>query len=1300
VKEPTAGRDPDLDALAAQLDQCMLADRQRLRRRLRSLTRSAGRRQHNRPGAHRVAEEISASIDRRRRREAGRPRPSFPADLPVAASRQAIADAIAAHQVVIVCGETGSGKTTQLPKICLELGRGTGGLIGHTQPRRIAARSVAARIAEELRSPLGRHVGYKVRFTDRTTPDCLLKVMTDGILLAETQRDRALHEYDTIIIDEAHERSLNIDFLLGYLRRLQPQRPDLKIIIASATIDPQRFSAHFGEAPIIEVSGRTYPVEVRYLPLAGADADARDADRLHAVLEAVDSLAGRGRGDILVFLAGEREIRETAEALRKHHPPQTEILPLYARLSASEQDRVFRPHPGRRIVLATNVAETSLTVPGIRYVVDPGYARISRYSARRKVQLLPIEPISRASADQRMGRCGRVSEGVCVRLYSEDDFAGRSEFTDPEIVRTNLAGVVLQMHALGLGAVDRFPFMEPPRRAMVRDGYRTLQELGALDAERRLTDLGRRLARLPVDPRIGRMILAAEHEQCLGEVLVIAAALSAQDPRERPMDQRAQADAAHAEYQDEASDFLSFLNIWSAYHEHKRHLSWNKLRAWCRDHYLSFIRMREWVDIHQQLKRLAAESGMRVNDEPADYDAVHRSLLTGLLSNLGLRQEGFAYTGADGKTFHIFPGSGLFKKGPRWLVAAELVETTRLYARTTARIRSQWLEQLAPHLVKRSYSDPRWSRGSATVMASESVSLFGLPIVTNRRVPYGPVDPRASREIFIQHALVQEEYATDAPFFAHNRRAIEEIEKLQAKSRRRDVLVDPSVRYAFYDQRLPDDVCSGRQLESWRRTAEGKNPRLLFMSPDDLMLHAADAVTARQYPEVLRLGDNDWELEYRLEPGHADDGITMTVAVEAVGQLDEQRLEWLVPGYVQDKVAALIKTLPKTLRRNFVPAPDFAESCAQRMRFGKGSFMDAVTAQLEQMATVTIPRDAWRPQELPAYLHMNVRVVDGKGQVMVCSRDLEEIRRAVGAAARTVFTGLGDSPYNRSGLTRWDFDDLPEEVTVRKRGLSLRGHPALVDGHTNVGLMLFDSQEQAEQRHREGLRRLYVLQMPADIDGFIRTLPGFDDMTLLHAALGHDEDLADQLALLIADRAFLAEGSLPRTHAEFRDRLDTGGQRIWEQGMEVCDLTARVLEAHHALALALDRDVAPQWSEAIDDIRRHVAHLLPPGFLAVTPWEWLVHFPRYLAAAERRFGKLPRGGHVRDADLADELGPLWTAYLDRAEEHRARGIVDPSLDRYRWMLEELRVSLFAQELKTAIPVSAQRLARQWEEVRA
>ncbi|MHC4415238.1 MAG: ATP-dependent RNA helicase HrpA [Planctomycetota bacterium] len=1294
-----AGSALDLDRLAARLDQCMLSDQHRLRRQLRDLRRSASRRNRPGAGAGRLAAAVDASIDRRRRREADRPRVSYPLDLPVAARRREIAEAIAGHQVVVVCGETGSGKTTQLPKICLELGRGGAGVIGHTQPRRITARSVAARIAEELGGPPGRHVGYKVRFSDHTSPDCLVKVMTDGILLAETQWDRHLRQYDTIIIDEAHERSLNIDFLLGYLRRLQPKRPDLKIIITSATIDPRRFSAHFGKAPVIEVSGRTFPVEVRYRPLGGEDADTQDSGRQQAILEAVDTLAALGPGDILVFLAGEREIRETAEALRKHHPRQTEILPLYARLSTAEQNRVFQPHSGRRIVLATNVAETSLTVPGVRSVVDPGYAKINRYSARRKVQLLPVEPVSRASAEQRKGRCGRLGPGVCVRLYSEDDYKRRDEFTDPEILRANLAGVVLQMHALELGDIGAFPFLDPPPRGMVRDAYDTLRELGALDASNQLTALGRRLAKLPVDPRIGRMILAAQEERSLAEVLVIAAALSAQDPRERSLAQRDEADAAHAPFRDEESDFLAYLNIWSFYHEQKRHLSWRKLRQRCRESHLSFVRMREWVDIHQQLKRMATESGMHVNTEPAGYEAIHRSLLAGLLSNVGMRDEGFAYAGAQGKAFHIFPGSSLFKKGPRWLVAGELVETNRLYARTVARIRSQWLEEVGAHLVKRSHSNPRWDRKSATAVASERVTLFGLPLVVNRRVPYGPIDPDASRELFIRCGLVERNYDTGAPFCEHNRRLIEAVETLQAKCRRRDVLVDPSVQCSFYDRRVPADVCSGRQFEAWRKTAEAQEPRLLFMSRDDLMLHGAESVTAQRFPDVLRINGVDLKLDYRLEPGCPADGITLTVPVEALNQLDGERLEWLVPGFLKEKIAALIKTLPKTLRRHFVPAPDFAGACADGLRFGEGCLVDVVSARLGQMRAVAIPRDAFRPDAVPEHLRMSVRVVGPDGRTVVRSRDLVEIRRAVGKAARAAFAGVEESPFNRSGLTRWDFGDLPEQVPIERGGLTLRAYPVLVDEKTSVGLKLFDSREPAEQHLREGLRRLYVLRSPEDMDELVRSLPEIEQMMLHHATLGHGEDLSDCLARLIADRAFLADAPLPRTKTAFEDRLDAGAWRMWEVALEVADLAARVLEAHHALRVSLDRDVPPQWAEAVEDIQQHVRHLLPPAFLTATPYGWLCHLPRYLAADEMRFGKLSHGGHVRDAGLMSELRPRWAMYLTRAEQHEARGIVDPALAHYRWMLEELRVSLFAQVLKTSIPVSAKRLDRQWEKVR-
>jgi len=826
----------------------------------------------------RLEADITSSQARCRARQRALPRPEFPGDLPIVEHRRNIADAIARHQVIVVCGETGSGKSTQLPKMCLEAGRGAAGLIGHTQPRRIAARSIAARIARELGTPLGDVVGYKVRFSDRTRPDAFIKVMTDGILLAETQGDRSLSRYDTIIIDEAHERSLNVDFLLGYLRQLLPRRPELKLIITSATIDPQRFSEHFDGAPIIEVSGRAHPVDVRYRPLQSGDPDELDRDMRQGILAGVDEIASVGRGDVLVFLSGERDIRETAEALRKHHPPNTEILPLYARLSAAEQNRVFEPHPGRRIILATNVAETSLTVPGIRGVVDPGLARMSRYSARSKVQRLPIEPISQASARQRAGRCGRLGPGVCIRLYSEDDYAGREAFTQPEILRTNLASVILQMKALNLGDVAAFPFIDPPRRGMIRDGYETLRELGAFDEKDRLTDIGRRLARLPIDPRIGRMILAADAEGCLAEVLIIGAALSVQDPRERPMDQSDAADEAHGRFVDERSDFLTFLRLWQAYHEQKRHLSWSKLRRWCHEHFLSFLRMREWHDVHQQLRILVTQGGMCPNDEPADEERIHRAILSGLLSSIARRGERHEYDAARGSGYYIFPGSVLFRKTPPWVMAAEIVQTTRRYARCVASVRPQWIERVGGHLVKCEYSEPHWHRASAQVMAFERVTLFGLEIVARRRVPYGPIEPDAAREMFIHHALVEGEYKSDAPFLEHNRRLIEEIRDIEARRRKRDVLVDAQARHAFYDKRLGPQIFSGRSLEHWRVGAEADNPDLLFMTRHDLMLPGAEAADREQFPDELVLGTLRLPLEYRLEPGGEDDGVTVTAS--------------------------------------------------------------------------------------------------------------------------------------------------------------------------------------------------------------------------------------------------------------------------------------------------------------------------------------------------------------------------------------------------------------------------------------
>ncbi|MGA7800572.1 MAG: ATP-dependent RNA helicase HrpA, partial [Gammaproteobacteria bacterium] len=918
-----------LAALAQDLPECMLADRGPFEKRLRALQRRARQGRAVDSGMKELSAAVARSRAVRERRLAALPVPQYPDALPVVLRREEIRSAIAAHQVVIVCGETGSGKTTQLPKICLELGRGVAGMIGHTQPRRIAARSLAARIAEELRSAVGRAVGYKVRFNDRVGQDSFIKVMTDGILLAETQGDRDLSQYDTLIIDEAHERSLNIDFLLGYLKQLLPRRPDLKVIITSATIDPERFSRHFDDAPVIEVSGRTYPVEIRYRGVEGGTSDTGERDLGQSVVDAVDELARAGSGDVLVFLPGEREIRETAERLRKHHPPHTEILPLYARLSAAQQNRVFQNHRGRRIVLATNVAETSLTVPGIRYVVDTGLARISRYSYRTKVQRLPIEPVSQASADQRAGRCGRVAAGICIRLYGEEDYQARVRYTEPEIRRTNLASVILQMLSLGLGDIERFSFIDPPDSRYVRDGFKLLHELGAVDGRERLTDLGRQLARLPVDPRLGRMLLAARDEHCLEEALVIVSALAVQDPRERPLDQQQAADEKHRLFSDPRSDFLGYLKLWQSYHEQQRHLSQNKLRKWCREHFLSFMRLRDWHDTHRQLKELATGMGMHLNQVAAEYDAVHRALLTGLLGNVAVKTDAREYTGARNLKLTIFPGSALARKGPKWIMAAELLETARRYAHTVAAVEPQWVERLAGGLVKRNYFEPHWEKRAAQVAAFETVSLYGLMLAARRRVNFGPIDPVLSRELFIRGALVQGDYQTKARFFAHNRALIEEIEGLEAKSRRRDLLVDEALLYRFYDERIPAGIYSGSAFERWRREAERARPGLLELTREHLMQHGAQGITQAQFPDHLEIGGLRLALSYHFEPGSDNDGVTATVPLAAVNQLAPEPFEWLVPGLLGEKVTLLIKSLPKGLRRHFVPAPQFADACLQ-----------------------------------------------------------------------------------------------------------------------------------------------------------------------------------------------------------------------------------------------------------------------------------------------------------------------------------------------------------------------------------
>lgn len=1287
-----------LRQLEARLDEVRPRERVEFAKRLAGLARRARGGQPIDRGLTKFEPEIEAACERVAVRRAALPTPAYPAELPVVARREDIARAITEHQVVIICGDTGSGKTTQLPKICLELGRGAAGLIGHTQPRRIAARSVAMRIAEELKTEIGRGVGFKVRFSDHVGPESYLKLMTDGMLLAEMQQDRLLTQYDTLIIDEAHERSLNIDFLLGYLKRVLPQRPDLKLIITSATIDPERFSRHFGDAPILMVEGRTYPVEVRYRPLVRLEDDDEDRDQTQGIVEACAELARDGAGDILVFLPGEREIREAAEALRKHHPPHTDIVPLYARLSAAEQHRVFESHAGRRIVLATNVAETSLTVPGIRYVVDTGTARISRYSWRAKLQRLPIEPISQASADQRKGRCGRVGPGVCIRLYSEEDFVSRPAFSDPEIQRTNLASVVLQMGALGLGEVVDFPFIDPPDPRLVKDGYQLLEELHAVDADLQLTELGRRLARLPLDPRLGRMLLAAEREGALREALVIVSALAVQDPRERPADRQQAADEAHKRFHDERSDFLAYLKLWEHYHEQARHLSKSQLRKLCQREFLSWMRMREWIETWRQLHGQLTEMGFRENEKPAEYDAIHRALLTGLLSHIGFKSEDdrdkHTYLGTRNRKFHIFPGSGLHKRGPKWLMAAEIAETARTYARTGASIKPEWIEQLGAHLINHHIFEPHWEQRPARVGAFDRLTLYGLIIQPRKRVDYARTHPTEARELFIRHALVYGEFSSRGSFLAHNRALIEEVEALEAKARRPDILVDEHVLFAFYDRLVPADVNNGKAFERWREQVEREQPRLLYVTRESLMQHGADDITAERFPDQLAAGPGlALPLRYRLEPGGEDDGVTLTVPLAAFNQIDVARCEWLVPGLLEDKLAALIRGLPKALRKHFVPAPDFARACAQALAFGEGGLTGALAHQLQRMTGVEIPPEAWDTAALPDHLRMRFEVIDGKGKVLAAGRELSTLADTLEGRVQKTFEALPTQTLERDEITTWDFGDLPETVDIEQHGLTLKGYPALVREGDSVALRVLDSAASAGNAHREGLIGLLRFVLREQIKYLHKQLPHAQTLCLHFAAVGRCEALKDDLIDAVLEDLFLAE-PLPRSEAEFAARVEVGRGECIPAAAQLAERMNDALAVFHRIRQSLKGNIPLSWIEAVADINDQLAYLVYPGFARATPAEHRPHLPRYLKAIERRLERLKQQPD-KDRRLRVEIEPLWARCKQRWGDDRN---VSDTLRDYRWQIEELRVSLFAQELGTPRPVSVARLEKRWKEI--
>ncbi|MDT0445124.1 ATP-dependent RNA helicase HrpA [Streptomyces johnsoniae] len=1294
-----------LSDLADRLPGLMLRDQRRLGRRL------DGARRVRKPAAQaavlaEIAEAVGAAELRVQARRAAVPRITYPEQLPVSRKKDEILAAIRDHQVVIVAGETGSGKTTQIPKICLELGRGVQGLIGHTQPRRIAARTVAQRVADELGGQLGGAVGYKVRFTDQAGDDTLVKLMTDGILLAEVQHDRELRQYDTLIIDEAHERSLNIDFLLGYLAQLLPRRPDLKVVITSATIDPQRFARHFRDregrdAPVIEVSGRTFPVEVRYRPLLEEEGEAPDRDQVTAICEAVDELQASGPGDILVFLSGEREIRDTADALEKRRLRMTEVLPLYARLSHGEQQRVFQAHPGRRVVLATNVAETSLTVPGIKYVIDPGTARISRYSHRTKVQRLPIEAVSQASANQRKGRCGRTSDGICIRLYSEEDFLSRPEFTDAEILRTNLASVILQMNAAGLGDIERFPFIDPPDHRSIKAGVQLLEELGAL-AGARLTDTGRKLAQLPVDPRLARMILEADRNGCAREVMVIAAALSIQDPRERPADKQQQADAKHARFREgpaEESDFLALLALWSYVREQQRALSSSAFRRMCRTEFLNYLRIREWQDIYSQLRTVAKTLRIELSELDAEPARVHQSLLAGLLSHVGLKDpDKHEYLGARGTKFAVFPGSVLFKKPPRWLMSAELVETSRLWARVNGRIEPEWIEPLAGHLVKRTYSEPHWEQKQAAVMAYERVTLYGVPIVAQRKVNYGRIDPVVSRDLFLRNALVEGDWRTRHQFFHDNRKLLAEVEELEHRARRRDILVDDETLYDFYDQRVPDHVVSGAHFDSWWKKKRQAEPDLLSFEKSMLINEQAERVTKADYPDTWRQGRLTFPVTYQFEPGADADGVTVHLPLQVLNQVSAEGFDWQIPGLREQLVTELIRSLPKPVRRHCVPAPNFAQRFLAQTPEPTGDPLHvALARELTRLTGVRIAPEDFAPERIPGHLRITFRIVDERRRKLSVDgrdaedKDLEALRERLRPKARQALDRAFAA--TAEGLTSWTVGTLPRTFETRRGGQPVKAFPALVDEGATVAVRLFDSEAEQRQAMGQGTRRLVLLNLPSDPGKFAqRQLDNAAKLALSRSPHGGVQALLDDCVGAAADQLIAAHGGPVWDEEAFRKLFDAVRADVVDVTLRIVRQVREVLSAWQVCERRLAGVTSPVLAPAVADVTAQLAALVPPGFVTRHGARRLPDLLRYLMAADRRLQQLPHQAEKDRARMA-KVHEMQDEHAWLLEQFPAGRPVPAQAADIRWMIEELRVSYFAHALGTAQPVSDKRILK-------
>ncbi|QQD17188.1 ATP-dependent RNA helicase HrpA [Spongiibacter nanhainus] len=1298
---------PDIDwpSLRRQIDQCYGADRFPLRRKLQQLQRDGERDDGTDKQQQRVAQfvqRLQRSVQRRQDRVERRPAIRYPEELPVSQRLSDIRKAIESHQVVVVAGETGSGKTTQIPKLCLEMGRGIDGMIAHTQPRRLAARTVAQRLAEELDTPLGEGVAYQVRFQDVSSPNSYIKLMTDGILLASIQQDRFLNQYDTLIIDEAHERSLNIDFLLGYLKTLLPKRPDLKVIITSATIDVERFSKHFDDAPVVEVSGRSYPVEYRYRPLEDLSDDNDLSQGVEEVLRELIAEGAQRQGDTLVFLSGERDIREVAKHLRRIDLPGAEVLPLYARLSNAEQQRIFdlRGRRGWRVVLATNVAETSLTVPGIRYVIDAGTARVSRYSIRSKVQRLPIEPVSQASANQRAGRCGRVAPGIAYRLYSEEDFDRRPAFTEPEIQRTNLAAVILQMLQLGLGDIRKFPFVDPPDHRLIRDGFGLLEELGAVHSGKKgqqgkLTERGKALGKFPVDPRIGRLLLAAAEKSCLREMLIIASALSIQDPRERPADKQQAADEKHRRFWHPESDFLAFVALWDYAEEQRQALSNNQWRKLCQKEFLSWTRMREWREVHYQLAVMCRQLKLKQNPQPADYDSLHQALLPGFLSQLAVKGDDREYLGARNRKLRIFPGSSQFKKSPKWIVAAELAETTQLYARCVARIEPDWVFGINDSLLKRNYYEPHWQAKTGRVMAYEQTLLHGLTIRDRHRVHYGPIDPVLSREILIRQGLVEGRYRGPAKFFKHNRALIAEVTRLEDKTRRRDILVSDEELFRFYDQRLPEGITTAKHLESWLKKSAGAEA--LKMTRGDVMRHQDDA--GAEFPDQLTAGGVSYPLSYHFEPGHPADGVTVSVPLGQLATLPEGRLDWMVPGILRDKCIALVKMLPKAQRKQLVPVPDYVDRALQRMQVGDQPLLPALAEALQQISNVDIALTDWPVAELEDYYRMNIRVLDDAGKKLAAGRDIARLRSQLADRVQKSISQETGNQFETRAVTEWDFGKMADQHRFKQSGATLTAYPCLRDKGDAAELGLAESEAEANRLSERGVLRLLLLRLPQQVKQARGKVLRGNEHQLQFATIGGDRHRWVEMMLLAAARdAFaISAGSLPRRAEEF--------DAVWEQGRSEFVATLEAYEALMKEVLALYAGVRRtlkkannlSWAHSVADINNQLSALFEGEFILAVDSERLQQYPRYLKAVQQRIDKL-RGHFTRDRQCTLTLEPLQ-AQLQALIERKGEGIArHPLVEQYRWQLEEFRVSLFAQELGTQAPVSEKRLKILWKEL--